>query len=155
MKICWLLLLLCVACSASPSVDESLLAPDFSEQTLDETTVTLSKLRGQWVVLNFWATWCIPCKIEMPLLQALATEHPELVVIGMNVRDSELDTQAFVNELSVTFPIVIDLEDSTLLDYQVVGLPQTVLINPRGEIVYRTFGELDNEALLAAMVMSQ
>jgi thiol-disulfide isomerase/thioredoxin len=152
----WLLLVifLLVGCSPqSSSLDgeQPFYAWDFTLNTLSSDTVTLSEQRGKWVILNFWATWCAPCREEMPTLQMISEDDPDVTVLAVNVRESVPTIQAFVNDLDLTFPILINPDDKILIDYQVIGLPQTLVINPSGEVVMRTFGIFDLQELFQAL----
>jgi peroxiredoxin len=95
-----------------PNPKEGFTAPDFTLDTLDGGQLTLSELQGHPVVLNLWASWCLPCRGEMPAIER-AYQHykdTELIVIGLNMtsQDSESDARAFVQEFGLTFPIVLD-----------------------------------------------
>lgn len=118
--------------------------PDFSVGSLDGTTYTLSELQGQWVIVNFWATWCIPCVTEMPVLEQIANDHADrLLLLGVNMLEGEAEVRQFVDEIGVTFPILINPPDPMLIQYSVVGLPQTLVIAPDGELVWRSFGPVE------------
>lgn len=127
-------------------------APDFRLTTLDGQTVALSDLRDRWVLINFWATWCIPCREEMPYLQTLATTHADhLTILGINMRERAAEIRPFVDELGLTFPILLQPDNEMLLAYSVRGLPLTFLVDPKGELVFRQVGPLPSagvEALL-------
>lgn len=142
-------LLVCAACqSKQPDTptEEPFYAPDFTLQTLDGTVYTLSALRGQWVIVTFWATNCPPCIEDMPLLQQMVDDADgRLVVLGVNMREEKALIQPFVERLALRFPILLDPYDQMLLDYNVIGLPQTLLITPTGEIIDRRFGLIDVE----------
>jgi thiol-disulfide isomerase/thioredoxin len=145
---CWLMLA-CYGCgtpAATPNVlptEAPFYAPDFTLPALNGGTVTLNHLRGQWVIVNFWATWCVPCIEEMPTLQAIADAYPDsVIVLGVNLREAEDDVQAFAQTHSITFPILLAPPDEVLLAYNVVGLPQTLIVNRDGEVVFRRFGPL-------------
>lgn len=119
-------------------------APDFTLQAMDGETITLSDLRGKWVVVNFWATYCVPCVTEMPVLEQIAAAHPEaLVVLAINLREERETVQAFLAEHDLALTVLLQPDDATLINYQVIGLPQTLLITPAGEIDYRQFGPVD------------
>lgn len=137
-------LLLCVACGNGLPVATNtpdLTAPDFTLPMLDGGEVTLSNLRGQWVLLNFWATWCAPCVDEMPALQSLQDRHEGvLIVVGINQRETADQVRPFAQQHGIRFPLLLNTQDSVSADYQVIGLPQSVLINPAGEFAYRAFG---------------
>jgi len=114
-------------------------APDFTLETLDGESVSLSDFRGKAVIVNFWASWCGPCRLEMPHLQeTYATRAGDgVVVLGVNLtqRDPNLDAvAAFVDEFGVTFPVVLDKEGDVADLYQVRGQPASVFIAPNGVI---------------------
>lgn len=117
------------------------LAPDFELATLGGGTVRLSDLRGRWVLVNFWATWCAPCRDEMPYLDRLAVDHADhLSVLAVNMRESEATVRTFVEELDLHLPILLAPDDATLLAYYVRGLPISVLIDPDGSVTQRIVG---------------
>lgn len=119
-------------------------APDFTLLTLSGDTVRLSGLRGKVVLLNFWATWCVPCRTEMPTIEDLYQRHKDqgLEVVGVNLDLlSTAGVEAFVKEVGVTFRIVLDPSWSTARAYRVVGLPTTYLIDRAGNVVVREIGE--------------
>jgi thiol-disulfide isomerase/thioredoxin len=119
------------------------LALDFHLTTLAGQPLALADLRGRWVLINFWATWCLPCRDEMPYLQQLADRHgDQLTVVGVNLREALTDVQPFVEELGLTFPILLQPDDATLLAYQVRGLPLSFVVSPRGELLFRQLGPL-------------
>ena len=119
-------------------------AHEFTLATLDGETVALYELRGRWVIVNFWATWCAPCRDEMPYLQGLAERYPEsLVVLGINMREEPALVQRFVEEMGVTFPILLGPDDAMLLAYAPRGLPLTYVIAPSGAVARVQYGPLD------------
>jgi peroxiredoxin len=114
-------------------------APDFTLRTLDGDTVRLSDFRGRPVVINFWATWCPPCRDEIPLLADVYHAHASdsLIVLGVNGRDQELSTRAvqkFVAELHVPFPVLLDEKGRARKRYRLRGLPTTVFVGPDGRV---------------------
>jgi thiol-disulfide isomerase/thioredoxin len=121
-------------------------APDFTLRSLDGVALSLSGQRGKAVVLNFWATWCIPCRTEMPAIERLYQRHKdqglEVVAINLDVL-STAGVEAFLKEVKVTFPIVLDPEWSTARVYRVLGLPTTYLIDRGGDVVVRETGARD------------
>jgi thiol-disulfide isomerase/thioredoxin len=128
--------------------EESFPAWNFTLTGLDGQSYTLSTLQGQWVLLNFWATWCTPCVAEMPILQQTSEDYADtLVVLGINVREAPDVIIPFLAEHGITYLILLTPNDTAgnqvLTDYQAVSLPQSVLIAPNGEIVWRQFGELE------------
>jgi DsbE subfamily thiol:disulfide oxidoreductase len=120
---------------------------EFHLTSLEHTPVTLSSYRGQVVVLNFWASWCLPCTEEMPDLETLYQEYKDsgLVIIGVNVNESEMTAANFVRETGITFPIVLDAEGRTATQFGVSGLPVTFLLDKNGQIVYRHNGQIQKE----------
>jgi cytochrome c biogenesis protein CcmG/thiol:disulfide interchange protein DsbE len=111
-------------------------APDFTLHATDGTTYRLSELRGRPVVLNFWATWCGPCKQEMPAFEAEYRAHAGagLLVLAINVRESPQQVEPFVQRLELTFPVLLDRSGSVSRRYRVRALPTTVFITPEGTI---------------------
>lgn len=129
-------------------------APDFTLRDLfeEKTTYTLSAYRGQPVILNFWASWCVPCRREMPALQATAARYAAdgLLLLGMNQTylDDLAAARAFVEELGLTFPNSRDLSGAVGRDaYQVVGIPTTVFIDREGEVAHIQIGEMSLEQI--------
>lgn len=130
-------------------VESATAAPDFSLLDLfDETqSIRLSDYAGSPVILNFWASWCVPCREEMPALEQAYQEHSRdgLVLLGVNQTyiDDLSAAQAFVQELNVTFPSVRD-DTGNISEgrYRVLGLPTTVFITPEGSIAHIQIGQL-------------
>ncbi len=117
-------------------------APDFALPTLDGTTLRLSDLRGKAVLVNFWATWCGPCKIEMPWFVELQKQYgPQgFQIVGVALDDTSKDKIAdFAKEMGVNYPIVMGT-DKVGDEYGVQGLPTTFYLGRDGRIVGRTFG---------------
>src|SRR5438045_101382 len=83
-------------------------APAFELPALDGPKTSLATYRGKPLVVNFWATWCEPCKQEMPALQAEAVSHPDLVVLGIDNLESGVKVKPYVDQLDVSFPILLD-----------------------------------------------
>jgi peroxiredoxin len=125
--------------SGSPfNPKEGFMAPDFTLDLLDGDQLTLSELRGHQVMLNFWASWCLPCRREMPAIESVYQRYKDsgLVVIGLNLtsQDSESDSWAFAQESELTFPIALDRDGSVRDRYQLLGLPSTYFIDQSGII---------------------
>ena len=111
-------------------------APEFTLSTPEGETVTLSDLRGRPVVLNFWATWCGPCRAEMPELQRLHEnlEPAGVVVLGVNQNETETAIASFRQELGVDFPTVIDRRMGVSREYAVNSIPTTFFIDRDGTV---------------------
>lgn len=129
-------------------------APDFQLQNLDGETVSLSDFRGKKVVLNFWATWCPPCREEMPEMQSYYAEHTNgrFEIIAVNATSTEQSggkaVQPFVEELGLTFPVLMDTEGTVSDQFEVMFYPTTYLLDESGVIIERIVVPL-NEPLLA------
>ena len=104
--------------------------------------LSLASYRGTAVLLNFWASWCIPCKDETPLLQRSwqRWQGRGVVFIGVNAKDFRQDARAFARRYGVTYPNVYDGKGSTLGRYGVTGFPETYFLDARGRVVYRIAG---------------
>jgi peroxiredoxin len=120
-------------------------APDFTLATLDGEEISLSDYQGEWVIVNFWATWCPPCVSEMPYLQTLSDRG--INVIGINLTDTAGDVTQFTSEHGIEFPILMEPDINTVLDYQARQLPRTVIVAPDGTIALRIAGAVDSEQL--------
>lgn len=131
--------------AAAPIVGR--VAPAFQLQTLAGSPASLGDYRGRPVIVNFWATWCEPCKQEMPALQAAAAAHPDMVVLGVDNVESAVKVKPFVDGLGVRFPILLDEDGSVMERYQVTGLPTSFFIDRSG--VLRSFyrGALTDDVL--------
>ncbi len=123
-------------------------APDFTAKDLNGNPIRLSDLKGRIVVLDFWASWCVPCKKSMPHLIKLYNDYAadSLVIIGINV-DTQLDKmREFQNSINedITFPLIFDSESKIPPLYNVEGMPTTVVINKSGIIKYKEVGYNDD-----------
>ena len=142
------------AYSAPPSPRIGFAAPDFTLDTLDGGTVTLSELRGRAVLLNFWASWCLPCRTEMPAIERVHQRLNDqgLAVIGLNVtsQDTEAAARAFAQEYGLTFPIALDREGRASAQYDLMGLPSTYFIDRDGVVREVIVGGPMSEAVMLA-----
>lgn len=126
------------------------IAPDFELSTLDGETVKLSNFRGKRVMLNFWATWCPPCRVEMPDMQKFY-ENKDVVILAVNLTGSESSTknvQKFVDEFGLTFPILLDKEMAVSGRYQIQPIPTTFMIDSNGRIQNKSFGAQNYELMV-------
>jgi peroxiredoxin len=119
-------------------------APSFALQDMDDEVVTLESLRGKVVLLNFWATWCPPCRREMPSMERVyrAMSGEPFTVVAINEYEDADHVFAYVGQLGTnpSFPILFDPDSSVAEAYNVRGLPSTYLIDKRGHIRYRAIG---------------
>ncbi len=119
-------------------------APDFTLSDMDETAHTLSDLRGNYVLVNFWATWCPPCRKEMPSLESLYQQYRErsFRVLAVNQWENPDHVFSYMGELDVfpSFPILFDPKSEVSERYGVRGLPTSFIIDPQGRIIYRAIG---------------
>jgi thiol-disulfide isomerase/thioredoxin len=122
-------------------------APNFSYTLPDGTVQELQGLQGKRVVLNFWATWCLPCVEEMPELQHAADADSDLVVLAINRNELPEAIARFVPKVNVTFPLVADLGGRIGDRYEVTSLPTTYFINSDGTVSARHIGALTSTTL--------
>lgn len=111
--------------------------PSFSGGTLDGRQVVMAALRGKVVLVNFWASWCLECRPEMPVLERLHRELASqgLAVVGINAREEQEAVRRYARELGLTFPLVLDPDGKINAQYGVVGLPTTFLVGRDGRAV--------------------
>lgn len=109
-------------------------AINFTLKSNDNNNIKLSELRGQVVFVNFWATWCGPCRQEMPALDALHKRYGKsgVTILGVNSGDSQNEAQKYLNETPVNYPILFDNDKSVTKKYKVSTLPQSVLVDCDG-----------------------
>ena len=123
-------------------------APEFTVPALEGgDDLTLAGFEGTPVVLNFWASWCPPCRAEMPALKAFADDNPDVEVVGLAVNDEPENSRSFADDLEITFPLGIDRDGSVSIDYGATGLPVTVFIDAQGNVAETWFGEITREDL--------
>jgi peroxiredoxin len=126
------------------------LAPDFSLETLDGEEIRLSDFRGERVVLNFWASWCGPCREEMPDIQRVS-EDKDVTVLGINLtysEDSVEEISEFASQFELTFPILLDTNGSVSHLYRIQPIPTTYILDATGKIQYKAFGAMDYDWLV-------
>jgi len=120
-------------------------APTFELKDLSENKVSLSDFKGKVVLINFWATWCIPCREEMPSLNRLFNRFKKrgFVVLGISINSPKRSVEAFLKEVPVDFHILLDRSSKVSRDYRVFAYPTTFLIDRRGRLRERFIGETD------------
>ncbi len=119
-------------------------APPFALPLFDGGSVSLESLRGKVVFLNFWASWCVPCRAEARVLEAASLKYRDqgVVFVGIAIQDKEEDARAFLREFGVTYPNGRDASGRAAIDYGVWGIPETFVIDRAGRITYKHVGEL-------------
>lgn len=121
-------------------------SPDFSVELIEGGTFTLSDVDGP-VVVNFWASWCEPCRTEIPDISTFADANPGVQVIGVAIQDVATNSRAFAEEVAATYPLALgndDIEDA----YPAFGLPFTVIIDGDGDVTHIYNGIVDENVLL-------
>jgi thiol-disulfide isomerase/thioredoxin len=115
---------------------------NFTLKTLDGKQVSLNELRGKVVFLNFWATWCGPCREEMPSMEALyqRLKNNDLEFIAVDIMENETDVGAFIKQNKINFPVALDIAGTVGSDYRVRGIPATFIINRNGKIIFAAAG---------------
>ena len=127
-------------------------APNFGLKTLDGQKVKLSDMVGKKVILNFWATWCPPCKAEMPHMQDFYEEQKnnQVTILAVNLTTSEKSSDnigSFVKDYGLTFPIVLDSDGQVGQTYQAVTIPTSYIIDTKGVIRKKIVGPMDKEMM--------
>jgi thiol-disulfide isomerase/thioredoxin len=131
---------------AGPSIGKP--APDFTIKSISGGETKLSEYHGSPIILNFWATWCGPCRLEMPLLESAAQKNGNrLTVLAVNSGESEEDVMDFKRELDLTFEIGIDTTGEAQKNYLIIGLPRTFMIDKDGIILAQHIGALSETQL--------
>ena len=133
------------------------LAPEFTATTLTGSKLSLSDYRGKVVVLNFWGSWCVPCRAEAPTLAALAAKYQPSGVsfLGVDVRDTTASALAFAHSFHITYPSVSDESSAITLDFTakvpIAGTPTTLVVDRTGHIAGAVFGTVTYSELTAIL----
>jgi thiol-disulfide isomerase/thioredoxin len=125
-------------------------APPIQAATLD-SHVNLAQLRGTPVIVNFWATWCVPCRIEMPELQTFHQAHPNVRVLAVNLGESRHLIVDWVTQFGLTFDVLLDPDQSIASLYRLRGQPSTYVIAPDGVITNIFYGPTTRQSLESAL----
>lgn len=167
------LLVLCLPASAAADPDRLrslgfivqegfVAAPDFTTEDAAGNRVSSRSFRGRVVLLNFWATWCPPCRLEMPSMERLYGEFRGrgLEIVAVNFMEPRELVQAFAREQNLTYPMLLDRRSDIAERYGVLRLPETVVIGRRGEVIAKTTGykdwyEEDVRELVSALLEDQ
>ncbi|MCM3388966.1 redoxin domain-containing protein [Ureibacillus chungkukjangi] len=135
-------------------------APNFELKNLNGEKVMLSDLKGKKVFINFWTTWCPPCVKEMPTIQKFYEEHAHnenIEILAVNVTDQELKVEhvkQFAHEYSISFPILLDEKGDVSINYEVLSIPTSVIINEEGMIIEQILGPVTEEMLVSKLLSS-
>ncbi len=155
-----LLIIFCWLLTAMPALAGNLLtpvpgkpvAPGYRLPDMDGESHKLDELKGKVVIVNFWATWCPPCRRELPSMNRAwkKVKGEGIVIVGVNVGEDEDTVFAFNGEYPIDFPVLLDQEGEVIARWPVKGLPTTFVVDPEGRIVYRAIGgrDWDDDKLL-------
>lgn len=112
--------------------------PDFTLKSLSGKNIKLSELRGEVIMLNFWASWCAPCRQEMPILEKIYQKYQPLgfTLLGVNVEENSDDAKAYLKDVEVSFPILFDNQNKVSQLYDVIAMPSTIMIDRDGNMRY-------------------
>ena len=142
--------LVMVGCSpgSAEGVKVGNLAPDFQLQNLDGQTISLSGLQGTPVLINFWATWCPPCRGEMPYIQEIYEEWIDkgLVLLAINIGEASSAVRGFMQSQNLSFTVLLDTEQDVAQRYGISGIPTTFFVDKNGIIQDRVVGAFQNKA---------
>jgi thiol-disulfide isomerase/thioredoxin len=136
----------------SGSAEELSPAPDFTIYNKEGKAVKLSDMKGTPVVLNFWASWCPPCKAEMPEFDEIAKEYAgkvEFMMVNLTdgVQETQEKAQAFIDSMGYTFPVYFDKDSDAAYKYGIQSIPTTIFIDANGNLVAGATGAIDGETL--------
>ena len=127
-------------------------APDFTLPSPTGEEYTLSQWRGQAVVVNFWASWCAPCRVETPYFQELSEQYAgQVVIVGVNQGETAAVASQFVADYQLTYPVVLDQDNRISREYAIFGLPTTLFIDETGVVRHIIPGAV-NKAVLESQI---
>jgi len=139
-------------------VSAQVIAPKLKLEDTDEELIDIKSLKGKVVLVNFWATWCPPCRREMNSLERLYSTLKDkgVVVLAVNVGEDDDAVLSFMNDVEpeLTFSVLFDKDSKTMQKWGAIGLPSTFVLNRKGEIVYKAIGgrEFDNKNILDKII---
>lgn len=118
-------------------------AAEFNLPLLERRNVGLKDFKGKVVILNFWASWCPPCREEMPSLERLYKGYKDkgLLILGVNYMETPKKVKGFMKEFKLTFPTLLDKDGEVMREYMVVGIPTTFIIDKKGMVAGKVFGD--------------
>lgn len=138
---------------SAQSLSEDALAPDFTLALFDGGELTLSELRGKVVVVNIWASWCIPCRDEAPFLERAwrRFRDRDVIFIGIAYLDTDKESRAFIQEFDITYPNGPDIGTQIARQYRITGVPETFFVAKDGRLVDLEIGPLSEARLVGAI----
>lgn len=144
-----LMAIVLLAAAEAWALDPGQPAPDTALTTMTGNQTSLAAYRGKWALVNFWATWCAPCRREMPLIEDVHRRYASrgFTALGVNVYEKRDRVEKFVAENGITFPILLDAEGAAMKAFSASALPHTVLINPKGIVERAHTGPMTSETL--------
>jgi thiol-disulfide isomerase/thioredoxin len=144
--------LVITGCTAGsePTATVGNVAPDFQLQNLDGQPITLSGLKGNPVLINFWATWCQPCVSEMPHLQEIDNEWSDkgLMLLAINIGDSAAKVEQFLHDHNLSLPVLLDTSEVVAQKYGIRGIPTTFFVDKDGIIQVKVIGAFPDKAAI-------
>lgn len=127
-------------------------APDFEWNAPEARTLRLGDLHGRTLIVNFWATWCVPCRTEMPILDAVARQDPDLVVLGVDLQEDGPAVRAFFDRYDLTaIQPLLDTDAETFRRWNVFTLPTTYFVDRDGRIQHLAIGAMSEDAIRAGL----
>jgi cytochrome c biogenesis protein CcmG, thiol:disulfide interchange protein DsbE len=137
----------------NPAPQQGFFAPGFTFNTLDGETVSLAGLKGKVVLINFWASWCAPCKTEMPAIQATYQAYQDQGLVVLAINEEEINAaRQFAQTAGLTFPLLADVSGDAFQLYQVQALPTSFFVDRQGKIASMVVGGPMAEALIRSRV---
>jgi len=132
-------------------LEEGKMAPDFELETLDGEKKKLSDLRGERVMVNFWATWCPPCRAEIPDLEKFH-ENEDITILAVNLTETEKNmdkVESFVDEFGMTFPVLLDEETKVADTYKIQPIPSSFMVDSNGRISFVALGAMHYDMMIS------
>ena len=157
--LCALIALILCSCAFAEDAqqEEPVAAPDFVMQTMEDQEISFSELTGQPLLLNIWATWCPPCRNELPYFQQAFEKYGEQITFAMvsvdSGEDAKTEVEEYLKENAFTFPVYLDTESNSLMTYGIGSIPVTVLVDAEGNIIAGQVGMLDEELVGLCMAI--